>query len=150
MASNLLRNIAIGFALYYGWNLFSQRNAAKSAKFFFDGMDIKPGQGFSSPDFIARFRLLNPSNTTITARNITGEVLVNGKQFGIVSSVDAIKIPASSEAIAKVKLRIPIASLLTSIISLIRSKKKLSVVFDGSINSNGVLIPVKQQIFVQP
>ena len=150
MNTNLLRNIAIGFAIYYGWNLYNQSTAAKASKVYFDGLDIKPGQGFSTPDFIAKFRILNPANTAITAKNLVGEVLVNGKQFGIVSSVESIRVPGSSEALAKVKLRIPIASLLSSVVNLIRSKQKLAVVFNGSINSNGILMPIRQQIFVQP
>lgn len=143
------QTLALLLGVGVAYSFISQRGASKSLKIYFDGLDIKPGSGFTLPDFIARFRLLNPSNTAITARNITGEILVNGKQFGIISSAEPINIPASSEMLAKIKLRIPVGSLVSSVIALIRKKQKLTVVFDGNINSNGFLLPINQKIFVQ-
>lgn len=136
---------AIAFVIYY---FVGQKQAAKNLKIFFSGLDIKkPTTGFTLPEFIARFRLLNPASSGLTITNITGEIFINGKQFAVINSVDKITVPGNSEKEYKVKMRVPAISAITTVLNLIRTKEKLTVNFKGSVNSNGVLLPLNQMIY---
>lgn len=137
--------IAAGAAL--ALYLRGQKQAAKNLKVYFSGLDIKKPSGFTLPKFIARFMLINPTSSALSITNISGEIFVNKKQFGVVNSVEKINVAGNTKKEYKIELTIPAISAITAIINLFKSGEKLSVVFSGSVNSNGIIIPLEQVVY---
>lgn len=144
--SGILIFAALAAVVYY---FFGQKQAAKNLKVYFSGLDIKKPTGFTLPEFIARFQLINPASANLTITNITGEIFVNKKQFAVVNSVEKITVPGNSKKEYKIKLTVPAVSAITSILNLFRAGEKLEIIFAGSVNSNGVLLPLKQIIYTK-
>ena len=146
---DLKKVLGIGAIAAIGIYFWSQRTAAKNLKIQFHALDIKKPSGFNLPDMFAKFRLINPTNSGLTIGSIIGEIFINGKPFSTINSLEKITIPGNQEMIYKLQMRIPVINAITTILNMIRNRQKLSVRFKGTANSNGIIIPIDQTIFVQ-
>lgn len=127
--------------------LMGARTAAKNLKFYFNGLDLKKSEGFTLPKIVAKFMLFNPASTGLTVQNITGDILVNDKQFGVIQSAGQFSVPGNSRKEYILDIRVPILSAVTSFLSFLKSGQKLKIEFSGTVNSGNIVIPVKQIIY---
>lgn len=126
---------------------YSRMASAKSIKVYFDSLDIGKIKGFTLPEMLAKFRIVNPSNTPLSITALAGDIYVNDKQLASISQNEKLEIPAKQEVIYKVKISTPVLSVLPILISLVRKKQKIKVTYSGSVNSSGVLIPIEDTIY---
>lgn len=134
--TGLLLLASAGVILFF----LSRKNAAKFIKAYFLTVDIQRGQ------FIAKFKIVNPSNTPVEIKGITGEIYVNGKLLAMVNNFIATTIPANNQIIYPIKIETTGLSLATTIYSLFKNRQPLKFNFEGNINTTGVLVPIKQEI----
>jgi len=137
--------IGIGAAvlLYF----LSKSSAAKNLKVYFQTLSLKKPKGLNFPTVQAVFRIINPTSSTLTIDSIAGDITVNNKFLSSLSQIDPISIPANSETLYTINIKTPIFNALTTIVSLFKSKSKsFKVEFNGTINSGGILLPIKETI----
>lgn len=126
--------------------MLSRGMATKNLKVYFKDLLLKPKPGFNIPGLILRFNLVNGSNTAIKVRSIVGDLLVNGNVLSSVQQLSEIIVPANSTTIATVTIETPTLNTALTIIDIIRNRRGFKIGFDGQVNAQGVLIPVKQEI----
>jgi len=137
----------IGGAAAVAAYFYSQKNAAENLKVYFNGIDLQKAKGLNLPTVLAKFRLVNPTSSSLVITSIAGDINVNGSQFSTVQQTDAITVPGASEVIYTIKLKTPILSAVSTIYQLITKKQKLKVTFTGAANSRGIIIPINETIF---
>jgi LEA14-like dessication related protein len=132
-----------GLALYF----LSRGSASKKLIVNLSGLTFGKGSILSAPPVYLNFSIINPTNTSITVKNITGQVLVNDKYLSDVSSLQNLKIAANAESTMQVTAKISYLSILPFLKDILTKKQKYKVTFKGNVNSSGVLIPIEQTIF---
>ena len=138
--------IIVGVLAAAGLYLLSRSAAAQKLKIYFKTLTVGKIKGFNIPEIFAQFSIVNPTNTTLTVDSIAGDIFVNKKLFTSFQNLNKVTIPANAEIIYPIKLQIQTLSAVLSIISLIKNKEKLNVYFDGTVNSSGFVIPIKDTI----
>jgi len=126
--------------------MLSRGQAAKNLKVYFRDIIIKPKGGISIPDLIARFNIVNGSNTALKIRSLVGDLSINGNILSSVQALDELLIPANGTTIINVKLETSSFNLVSTLVNLISQKRGFTAKFEGTINSQGVLIPISQSI----
>jgi LEA14-like dessication related protein len=135
--------IAGAVAYYY----ISFGSAAKKLKFYFQSIKFGPSKGFNIPPIFAVFRIVNPSNTTITVNSIAGDITVNGSALASIQNLQSFTVSARSERLYEIKIQAPISNVLSTVYSLFTTKgKKYTIAFDGTVNAAGAAIPVNQTV----
>lgn len=130
-------------ALYF----LSRVKASQTLKVYFDTIKIGKIKGISIPDIFAKFRIVNPSNTPLSVSAIAGDIYINDSQVADVQQTESLVIPARQEVSYSVKIKVNAIQTVFSLISFLKKKQKVKITFDGTINSTGVMIPVKQTIY---
>jgi hypothetical protein len=97
----------------------------------------------------ARFRIVNPSNTPITVDSIAGDVYFNKSLLASIQNLTPVTIAARSEILFPIKIEASGFSILQTAYNWIKNKEKVNISFEGSVNSSGVVFPVKQTILQQ-
>lgn len=135
--------IAAAVAYYY----VSFGSAAKKLKFYFQSIKFGSSKGFSIPPIYAVFRIVNPSNTTISVNSIAGDITINGSPLASIQNLEKFTVSARSERFYEVKIQAPITSILSTVYSLFTSKgKKYTLAFDGTVNAAGAAIAINQTV----
>jgi len=140
--------LVVGAFLYFR----SKAKAGGNVKVYLDGLSLDKSKGLSIPNINANFKLVNPTSTPLSVNSITGEIYYNDNLISNVQNLSKIDIPARAEINYSIKVKTPVISLLSSIISFFVNKKKgvkAKITFKGNINSTGVLIPIEQTIYQQ-
>lgn len=132
-----------GGLLYY----FTKGKTAKNLKIYLDGVKFGSVKGLSLPDTFVRFKIINPTNNSITITSLAGDLKINNKDFASISNTEKFDIPGNKEVFYSVKITAPIISVLQTIYNYFKAKQKLKLSFDGIVNSTGVTIPINQTIF---
>lgn len=130
-------------ALYF----FSKSQAVKSVKVYFDSLSIGKLKGFKIPDLIAKFRIVNPTNTPLSVRAIAGDIFVNGKQIASFNQVENLEIPANNEVIYSVDIKPDNLGVILSVISFLKKKQKIKIEYTGTVNSSGVTLPISDTVY---
>jgi len=135
--------IAGAVAYYY----LSFGTAAKKIKVYFQSIKFGKSRGLSIPPIFAVFRVVNPSNTTLTIDSIAGDILVNGTTLASIQNLEKFTIPARSEKFYDVKVEAPISNVLSTAYSLFTTRgKKYTISFDGTVNAAGAAIAINQTV----
>lgn len=125
-------------------------NAAKNLKVYFAGLNFEKSSGVV-PNIIAIFRLVNPTNSSLTVTSIAGDISVNGKIVAGFSQVQKFEILPNSESNYKIKVTPSGFTVALTIIDLIKTKaKNLTANFNGTINADGLNIPINQTVKALP
>lgn len=132
-----------GLALYF----LSRGSAAKKLIINFKGLTFGKGSILSAPPLYLTFSIVNPTNTSITVKNITGQLLINDKYLSDITSLQNLKIEANAESTANVTAQISYINILPFLKDLLTKKQKYKVTFKGFVNSSGVLIPIENTIY---
>jgi len=130
-------------ALYF----LSKAQAGKQVKVYFNSLSLGKTKGLNLPEILAKFRIVNPTNTPLSVRSLAGDIFVNDSQFASLQQNEPLEIPANNEVIYTVKLQVPALSILTTVLPLLKSKKKIKITYTGTINSMGILIPISDTIY---
>ena len=131
----------VGIALFF----ISRARAGQRLQVSFFGLKFGKFTGLQLP-VTAQFRIVNGSRTPLQVNSILGTLSVNGQQLSTIDQVQPFTIPANSDNIYPVTVRTSAIDLINIIRQAIRNKKKLSVTFDGNVNSSGLNLPIKQTI----
>jgi LEA14-like dessication related protein len=135
--------IAGAVAYYY----LSFGTAAKKIKFYFQSLKFGASKGLNIPPIFAVFRIVNPSNTTLTVDSIAGDILVNGSILASIQNLQSFTIAARSEKLYEIKIEAPISNILSTAYQLFTTRgKKFNISFDGTVNAAGAAIPVNQTV----
>jgi LEA14-like dessication related protein len=135
--------VAAAVAYYY----VSFGSAAKKLKFYFQSIKFGPSRGFSIPPIFAVFRIVNPSNTTISIDSIAGDITINGSPLASIQNLEKFTVSARSERLFEIKIQAPITNVLSTAYQLFTTKgKKYSIAFDGTVNAAGAAIAINQTI----
>jgi LEA14-like dessication related protein len=135
--------VAAAVAYYY----VSFGSAAKKLKFYFQSIKFGPSRGFSIPPIYAVFRIVNPSNTTISVDSIAGDITINGSALASIQNLEKFTVSARSERLFEIKIQAPITNVLSTAYQLFTTKgKKYSIAFDGTVNAAGAAIAINQTI----
>ena len=127
-------------ALYF----LSKAGAAKKIRVYFKDISLGKSKGLHLPDIFARFRIVNPTNTPLSVDSIAGDIYFNKNLLASVQNLSKFTIEPNSELIYPVKIETSAFSLLQTLYDYLRNKEKITISFDGTVNSSGVVIPVKQ------
>lgn len=140
----ILLAAAVGF---YFWR---KAGAAKNLKVYFAGLNLAKGSGLI-PNIFAVFRLVNPTNSSLQITSIAGDIFLNGKLVAGFSQVEKFEILPNSESAYKIKITPSGFTVALSVIDLIKSKgKNLTASFNGTINADGINLPINQTVKVLP
>lgn len=137
--------IGAGAVALYFW---SKAQAGKNIKVYLYGLSLSKGTS-AIPDIFAKFRIVNGSSTPVTLKSIVGDVFVNDKQIASVSNTESFSIPANKEVFYSVKLSPNVFTLVSIVWNLIKSKQRIKVTFNGTINTTGIMIPLNETIYQQ-
>lgn len=139
--------LVIGAAgLFY---FLSKGKAAQKLRVYFNDVNFGKSSGFRIPPMFARFRIVNPTNTPLTVETIAGDIFFNKSLLASIQNLTPVTIPARSEILYPIKIETSGFSLLQTAYNFIKNKEKVNISFDGSVNSSGVVFPVKQTILQQ-
>ena len=135
-----------GVAAFY---FLSKAGAAKKVKVYFKDVFFGKVTGWKIPDIFARFNIVNPTNTALSITSLAGDIYFNKQVLASVQNLDKIDIPANSEIEYKIKITGSPLQIVQSLWSFIKNKEKVQFTFDGTVNSGGVIIPLKQVVYQQ-
>lgn len=124
----------------------SKGKAAQKLRVYFNDVSFGKASGLRIPPMFARFRIVNPTNTPVTVDTIAGDIFFNKSQLASIQNLTPVTIPARSEILYPIKIEASGFSLLQTAYNWIKNKEKVNISFDGSVNSSGVVFPVKQTI----
>jgi len=130
-------------ALYF----LSKGQAAKSVKVYFNSLGLGKVKGFNLPEILAKFRIVNPTNTPLSVTSLLGDIFINDNQFASIQQTDMLDIPANKEVIYTVKVQVPAMSIVTTLLPLLKRKQKIKITYTGTINSMGILVPISDTIY---
>lgn len=138
----LLLSGAVIAAFYF----FSRSNAAKNLKVLFQNIKFEKPSGFNLPTMLVNFKIINPTSTPLQIESIVGDLFINDKLFSTVSQTLPVTIPKNNVTVYSIKIETGIIQAMTSILQLLKQKKRLTVKFVGTANSTGFMIPINQTI----
>lgn len=127
----------------------SKASAAKKIKVYFKDVIFGKVTGFRLPDIFARFRIVNPTNTALSITSLAGDIYFNKQVLASIQNLEKIEIPANSEIEYKIKIEGSPLQLATTLFNYLKSKQKITLSFEGSVNSSGFVIPLKQIVYQQ-
>lgn len=132
-------------ALYF----MSKAGAAKKLRVYFKDVSFGKSKGIRIPEIFARFRLVNPTNTPMTVDSIAGDIYFNKSLLASIQNLNKITINPNSEILYPVKIETSAFSLIQTLYNYLQNREKITVSFEGTVNSSGVVIPVKQIVIQQ-
>jgi LEA14-like dessication related protein len=127
-------------ALYF----LSKSGAAGKLRVYFKSVSFGKTKGFKLPEVFAVFRLVNPTNTPLDINSLAGDIYFNKNLLASVQNLNKVTVNSNSELLYSVKIESSAFSLIQTLYDYIRNKQKITVSFDGTVNSSGIVIPVKQ------
>lgn len=140
--------LLFGVVGLFVYSLIAKAQAGKKLNVMFRTLRILKPSGLNLPTIQAIFSLQNPSSQQIILKSIVGDLYLNGKHLSNVSDFKQITIPANNEIDLPINIKIGLFDVLSNIKNLINSKKKFAVSFEGNVNAENIVIPIKQTISV--
>jgi LEA14-like dessication related protein len=137
--------IILGVVAAAGLYFFMRGKAAKRLQVAFYDLKLGEIKGLKIPDIFARFKIINPTSTPLSVNSIAGEVFLNNILFSSVSNLDKAQIPGNSETLYSVKIT-PGLSAFYALYNLIKNKKNADIVFKGTVNTTGVVLPINEAV----
>lgn len=139
--------LALGLLALVGWSFINKANAGKKILVNFRTLKLLSTSGFSLPTIQAIFTLQNPTSQQIQINSLVGSLFVNGKHLSNISSFQKITVPGNNEIDLPINIKTGIVDAVRNVVSLLKNKKqKLSVTFEGNVNAENFLIPIKETI----
>ena len=126
--------------------LLSKKSAATNLKVYFQSISVKKAKGLVLPTILATFRVINPTSSPLTITSIAGDIFLNDNFFSSLSQTQSMTVPGQSESLYTVNIKTPALNALYSIVKLFTKKLKMKVSFEGTVNSDGLLLPLSQSV----
>jgi LEA14-like dessication related protein len=138
----LLIGGAVAAAALYFW---SRGKASEKLRVYFQGISTTKS-GKLIPNIFVNFRLVNPTSTALSVDSIAGDIIVNGKAISAVQNLSKINIPANGQTIYPIQIYIQGFQAVMLIMDFIKKRQKVNITFEGTVNSSGFVIPLKQTV----
>lgn len=138
--------LLFGVAGLYVYSLFSKAGAGKNIEVVFKTIKVLKPSGISLPTIQAIFSLQNPSSQSITINSLVGSLSVNGKYLANLTSFQKLTIPKNGQIDLPININAGLIDVIKTVVSLLKSKSTITANFDGNVNAEGFVIPVKQNI----
>lgn len=132
-------------ALYF----LSKSGAASKLRVYFKSVSFGKTKGFKIPEIFAIFRLVNPTNTPLSVDSLAGDIYFNKNLLASVQNLNKVTINPNSELLYSVKIESSAFSLIQTLYDYIKNKQKITVSFEGTVNSSGITLPIKQIVIQQ-
>lgn len=136
--NKLLLVAGAGLAYWY----FTQKKAISLLNYYVHGVDVD-FDGLS-PIMEIDIGIQNPSNTSFYIRDFIGNITANGFTIGNMSSFIPKEVPAASQVIYPVRVRLNLIGIVEDIVKLIQAKSGISqtIVVNGFVNASGIVAPI--------
>lgn len=92
------------------------------------------------------FSVKNPTDASISLNGINGMLYINDVLFSTLNSYQVATVPAKGAIDYSVQFSVSVNNTVTQIISLIQNNQPLKVRFSGSINAEGINIPIDEVV----
>lgn len=132
-----------GALLFFG----SMAGAGRKIKVYFQSLKFGKVKGLSVPDVFAIFRIVNPTNTTLTVNSFQADMFVNDKYFGNIQNLTKTDLPANAETLYEVKIQLSVISVAVQLIQILRKKEKIKITYTGTVNVAGIVLPVNETVY---
>jgi hypothetical protein len=146
MKKNYIWIVAAVAAL--GYFLYRKTNFAKNLVFRLS--DVKPDGSLKDPKVIISIVVSNPSNQTANVKAVVGTLFLDDKEISIVNTTTAQAILPQTDSILRIVAKPQIFGIARLLRDLLykskRSKIKEKFNFIGSVNVDGVLLPINETI----
>ena len=138
MKKNIIWILAGAAAIY----ILAKRSLSK--KLQFDFSSVGTSGTVTSPKIVVHMAALNPSNQSATINSIVGELYVNKKFLGNVTSFTSQKILPKASSDVSFTIKPSLLSALPIIKSIVTNKQKgYTFEFKGNANVDGIVIPIE-------
>ena len=128
-----------GAALLYIGN---QARSVANLTFFPNGITGMAFEGLSPVAYLSVL-VQNTSNVAIDLNSLSGSVLVDNTLVGNISNFSPIRINANAETVMPLKVRFAILGIVNDIIqSFQQGNFQKNIVLEGTVNANGVQVPL--------
>lgn len=137
----------IGIAGLFIYSLVKKAAAGQKINTFFKGIKVLKPSGFALPKIQAIFLLQNPSSQQIEINSLVGSLAVNGKFLSNLTNFKKIIVPGNSQVELPITVSTGLLDAVTTIVALLKDKSKnVTASFDGNVNAENFVIPIKQII----
>lgn len=134
-----------GIAFYF----FRKGTAAQKLLVNLVDLKLSRAANMSLPVITAYFKIINPSSTAIVLTSLAGEIFINNSPISTVQNLSNTVIPANNSITLPVTINTTIFSAAQTIFNLFKNKQKLKIDFRGTANSEGLLVPINNTLFIQ-
>lgn len=129
-----------------GYFVYRKMNFAKSLVFRLS--DVKPDGNLKDPKIIISVAVSNPSNQKANIKAVTGTLYLDKKEISVVNTTTQQTIQPSSDSIIRVVAKPSIFGIAKLIRDLLYKSKRQKIQaefkFVGSVNVDGVLLPIDE------
>lgn len=129
-------------AAFIAWLLIAQKKAIALLSYSVE----KVGVSFDGITPLLRLDILiqNVSAETFTIQSFVGNLLVNGYQVGTISSFTSLTIPAASQVVYPVVVRMSLIGVVSDLVNVITKGSGTSQVIqvNGFVNASGIVAPI--------
>lgn len=138
-----VKPLLIAGGAYYLYTLIAKGGAAASLNYrvvkvsiSFDGL---------TPILQLTIGVQNPTNQSFTIRSIVGDITSNDNYLANVSSFTASYIVPNAESLLQINARVSVLGLASDVYDTITGNSDIrqNIKFAGSVNVDGVVIPLK-------
>lgn len=123
-------------------NKFAKGSAASNLTFNIAGIDFS----FAGlvPTMTLSIAVQNTSSQSLTINSMAGSLYINGEYAANVSSFQQLTIPANTEQVYKINLRLSITGVINSVIDIVSGKSSdtANIRFAGTVNFENLQLPV--------
>lgn len=144
-ASKFAGYTLLGVAVMY---FVGKAKAGKNLVVNFKSVKIEKIQFGSSPLLSLTFSIYNPTNDSLVLNAIAGNVFLNNRFVGNFINQQAVTVPPKSFINYTVQSRVSILNIVTEGISIFQNPKPVTIFFDGTVNAEGLNLPIKESITI--
>ena len=139
MADN--KFLIIGAAALAYWYL-TKKKAIGFLNYYIQGIGLT-FDGFT-PIMKLNIGIQNPSNTSFTVKDFVGNLSCNGNNIGTMSSFTPMEIPAASQIIYPLFIRMNLIGIVSDIIALLENQSGIEqdIELTGFVNASGIVAPI--------
>ncbi len=146
MQKNIPILLLLTAGVIFAVSTYGKSEAAKNLKVLFQDLKFEKATGYNLPVMALNFKIINPTSSPLKISSIAGDLFVNGKLLSTVSQLNAVNIPANNTTFYTLRAETSITAAVSNLLSLIKNRGKITITFEGVVNSSGFSIPVSQTI----
>jgi LEA14-like dessication related protein len=141
---NILENnkilLVAGAALAY-W-FYTKKQAIGLLNYYIANVGLS-FDGFT-PILRLNIGIQNPSNASFVIKDFVGNLVANGNNIGTMSSFVPLDVPAASQVVYPIYVRLNLIGIVSDIVNLIQNKSGIAqdIELTGFVNASGVVAPI--------